>query len=182
MFIEYQYPGDQVLHALDLASEITNLRNNGNNVIVGYIQPSKKIWYKHLHDWCQIFMKNPPVFLMISIEHQVNFHWGTYWEEFGFDAFIYDAFIYGSLASLGLLMNFDEDNCFKENERKFEENQRSCGCRLQVHSNCIPNIIYIPPQPQSQGLVDWIKRLVEPECLVFDDCRNHTHINGVWLP
>ena len=169
MFIEYQFNGFN----LDLASELRNNGKGNENVIVGYIQPSKKLWFRHLHDWCQIFMKNPPVFLMISIEHQVNFHWGTYWEEFCFDAFIY-----GSLASLGLLMNMDEDNCFKENERKFEENQRSCGCRLQVPSitsNCIPNIIYIPPQFQPQGLVDWIKRLVEPECLVFDDCANHTH-------
>ena len=82
MFIEYQFNGFN----LDLASELRNLRNNGNeneNVIVGYIQPSKKLWFRHLHDWCQIFMKNPPVFLMIDVEHQINYLWGdceTFWK------------------------------------------------------------------------------------------------------
>ena len=165
MFIEYQlYPGvqDPELGELDFASVITNLKNDGNNLIVGFIQPSKKLWYQHLHDWCHTFLKNPPVFLMISNEHQVNFDWPIY---------------FSCLASLGLLTDSDDKNCDKENEKKVEENQKSCGCRLQVPSitcNCFPNIIYIPPS-QPQGSVDWIKRLVEPECLVFDDCANHTH-------
>ena len=174
MFIEYQYQGDNIVYnVLDLESEITNLRNNGHHVIVGCIQPNKKIWYKHLHDWCQMFMENPPVFLMISINNKLIGQWS--WD-------VFDAFLYGCYASMNILMNMDERNCFEENERKFEENQNQCSCRLQVHSNCIPNIIYIPPQPQPQGLVEWIKRLVEPECLDFDDCKNHTHNNGVWLP
>ena len=173
MFIEYQFNG----FSLDLASELRNLRNNGNeNVIVGFIQPSEKLWFQHLHDWCQIFMKNPPVFLMIDTI--IQFGYSTYCEEFSFSNFHYACY-----ASLGLYLDFDLGNCFEENERKFEENRTSCGSRLQsiqcinrINGTCIPNMIYIPPTSQPSDLVDWIKRLVEPKCIVFDDCANHTHM------
>ena len=43
------------------------LINEGHQEIyVGFMQPSEKRWYQLLHDWCQIFLENPPVFLMVD--------------------------------------------------------------------------------------------------------------------
>ena len=43
------------------------LINEGHQEIyVGFMQPSEKLWFRHLHDWTLTFLENPPVFLMVD--------------------------------------------------------------------------------------------------------------------
>ena len=62
-----------------LADELNQLRNAGNEakVIIGYIQPNKKQWFEHLHDWYQLhcaanFIENPPIFIMVDLKVSID--------------------------------------------------------------------------------------------------------------
>ena len=156
-----------------LKYELNQLRNAGNEtkVIIGYIQPNKKQWFENLHVWCQFhcaanFIENPPIFIMVGLEESNNCS-GMYCCEFKINDFFRQT----------------EMNCFDVNRGKIEEFRTSCHPigSMPCHGyTCIPNIILVPNLSlwsSGSSLVDGLKRLAEqePNCLVIEDCENHTH-------
>ena len=157
--------------------EMNQLRNAGNEakVIIGYIQPNKKQWFKTLHDFFQFhyaasnFIENPPIFIMVDLKESID-RSGLICYEIKINDFFGRAFW----------------NCFEVNRGKFEEFRRSCdpnpiGSMQCYGYNCIPNMILVPNLSlwsSGSSLVDGLKHMAErePNCFVIEDCENHTHI------
>ena len=127
-----------------LGYELRNAGYQNQVIIVGFMKPSEKNWFRYLHDWCQIFIQAPTLFLMVDINKCLNIL-GKHCEEFSFEDFF----------------EGQGNSRFDEYRKKFEEFRMSCGTT--------PNMIFVPHNSQPSSLVDCLKK--EPKFLVIEKRR-----------
>ena len=71
MFTEVTLDEFYALDGTGTSTELIDANHfNGTQAIVGFMKPSERNWFRHLHDWCEIFVENPPRFVMVKMDEE----------------------------------------------------------------------------------------------------------------